>query len=182
MEFVKKRELVMKLLEINEIQFAQLNRIKGIVDKIHSKIIIDNQVAYSKLLDENQRLRNKIPKEGEKVVNTKMSRTNSGRRAIEKIDPTTGEVLGKYPSLKLCCKENKITHTTLYLHIRKNPNQPINGYIYKFAVYEKNCRMCGIKQTKSNSSYTVAYNDNIYFTPNCKKCTNQKRRKAKINN
>ena len=176
MEFLKKRELVMKLLEINEIQFAQLNRIKGIVDKIHSKIIIENQIAYSKLLDENQRLRSQVPTKSEKVVNTKMARTNSGRRAIEKIDPATGEVLEKYPSLRLCCKENKITHTTLYIHIRKTQDQPINGYIYKFAKYEKNCRMCGIKQTKSNSSFTVAYNDNIYFTPNCKKCTNKKRR------
>jgi hypothetical protein len=177
MDFLKKRELVMKLLEINDIQFAQLNRIKGMVDKIHSKIIIENQIAYSKLLDENQRLRSQVPTKSEKVVNTKMARTNSGRRAIEKIDPATGEILEKYPSLRLCCKENKINHTTLYIHIRKTENEPINGYIYKFAKYEKKCRSCGIKQNKNNSSYTTAYNDNIYFNSDCKKCKNKQNKK-----
>ena len=170
MTFNQKRDFLIKSLNLTDLEFAHLMRIKGLADKISSKIIEAKKEVVIKEVTKS------------KVVNKNMSRTHSERMSVEKVDPIKNEVVRRYKSIRTASIDNEIGHTTLYLHMRKDVEEPINGFIYRFCKYIKTCNRCGVIQN-TNNTYKTKYRDKFYFRPNCKKCEKiLKEEKAKINN
>lgn len=157
-EMVNTRNLIIKHLEITEVQYLQINKVKGLPRKLE-KIIVENNLY--KLYEKK---RNKA------IESTTKPTTKQKHCAVAQIHPETKEVLKVYRTMKEAAEAVNVTSGAIK-HYFNNKSKVCGGFEWKKLQPWGKCKICGFEgEYKEHFSQNGIKNGYQQYKKVCRTC------------
>jgi len=156
-DMVNTKNLIMKHLEINEVQYLQINKVKGLPKKLE-KIIVENNLFKF------------YEKKRKQAVEKNINDSKNKHCAIAQIDPNTKEVLNIYRNMTEAAKAVGITSSHIR-HYFTAGSKISGGFQWKKLTPWGKCNICGFEgDYKENFPENGKKNGYQQYKNFCKNC------------